>query len=131
MRGDRSAQWVRWDVPKARAPLIRSVADMTNNSSDVTAAERFYAASGPMATSVMECRSHYYRECLMSDRGAVTVWLRSGEVEHVAGTRYLDVGQVRGEDNEGTLEIIYLGEVLRSYPTATWTRWESVGSAGT
>lgn len=82
-----------------------------------------------MATSVMECRSHYYRECLMSDRGAVTVWSRCGDVEHVAGTRYLDVGQVRGEENEGTLQIIYLGEVLRSYPAGTWTRWESADRA--
>ncbi|ACY23841.1 hypothetical protein Gbro_4720 [Gordonia bronchialis DSM 43247] len=103
---------------------------MTNSSSDVTAAERFYAASGPMATSVMECDSRYYAECLMSGRGAVTVWLNSGEVEHVAGTRYLDAEKLRADENGGTLEIIYLGVVLRAYPTGTWTRWESVDSAG-
>lgn len=80
-----------------------------------------------MAVSLLECDSRRYRECLMSDRGAVTVWLSTGEVEHIAGTRYLDVGQVRGEECEGALEIIYLGEVLRSYPAGTWTRWESAG----
>ncbi|WP_457063370.1 hypothetical protein [Mycobacteroides abscessus] len=103
---------------------------MTNSSSDVTAAERFYAASGPMATSVMECDSRYYAECLMSGRGAVTVWLSSGEVEHVAGTRYLDVEKLRADENEGTLEIIYLGVVLRTYPVGTWKRWECVDGAG-
>ncbi|WP_078315385.1 hypothetical protein [Mycobacterium sp. D16Q16] len=103
---------------------------MTNSSSDVTAAERFYAASGPMATSVMECDSHYYAECLMSGRGAVTVWLSSGEVEHIAGTRYLDMERLRGEEIEGVLEVIYLGEVLRSYPAGTWTRWEHVDGSG-
>lgn len=82
-----------------------------------------------MATSVTECDSHYYRECLMSDRGAVTVWLTSGEMEHVAGTRHLDEGQVRGEEDDGVLEIIYMGEVLCSYPAGTWTRWEGVGSS--
>lgn len=99
---------------------------MLNNTSEVIAVERFYIASGPMATSVMECDSHYYDECLMSGRGAVTVWLQSGEVEHVAGTRYLDVGRLRAEENEGALEIVYLGFALRSYPIGTWTRWEGV-----
>lgn len=103
---------------------------MINSSSDVTAAERFYAASGPMATSVVECDSHYYSECLLSGRGAVTVWLNSGEVEHVAGTRYLDVEHLRAEENAGTLEIIYLGVVLRSYPVGAWTRWECVDGVG-
>lgn len=98
---------------------------MVNNNSEVTAVERFYAASGPMASSVMECESRYYHECLMADRGAVSVWLSSGEVERTAGTRYLHVERLRGEENEGVLEIIYLGEVLRSYPAGTWTRWES------
>ncbi len=93
------------------------------------AAERFYAAEGPMATSVRECDARYYAECLMSGRGAVTVWLSSGEVEHVAGTRYLDVEQLRGEENEGALATVYLGVVLRSYPAGTWTRWQSVDSA--
>ncbi|OBK50181.1 hypothetical protein A5656_27400 [Mycobacterium gordonae] len=102
---------------------------MTNSSSDVTAAERFYAASGPMATSVMECDSHYYAECLMSGRGAVAVWLSSGDVEHIAGTRYLDAERLRADENEGALEIIYLGEVLRSYPAGAWTRWECADSA--
>lgn len=102
---------------------------MVSNSSEVTAVERFYAASGPMATSVMECDSHYYRECLMSDRGAVTVWLSSGDVEHIAGTRYLDVERLRGEENDGAVEIIYLGVVLRSYPAGAWKRWESVEAA--
>lgn len=83
-----------------------------------------------MATSVMECDSRYYAECLTSGRGAVTVWLNSGEVEHVAGTRYLDMEKLRADENEGTLEIIYLGVVLRSYPAGTWTRWESVDGAG-
>lgn len=96
----------------------------------MTAAERFYAASGPMATSVMECDSHYYTECLMSGRGAVTVWLPSGEVEHVAGTRYLNVERLRAEQNEGALEIIYLGVVLRLYPAGTWKRSECVDGAG-
>lgn len=77
-----------------------------------------------MATSVRECDSRYYAECLMSGRGAVTVWLGSGEVEHVAGTRYLDVEHLRAEENEGALEIIYLGVVLRSYPAGSWTRWQ-------
>lgn len=98
---------------------------MTNSSSDVTAAERFFETSGPMAVSLLECDSRHYRECLVSDRGAVTVWLSSGELEHIAGTRYLDVGQVRADENEGILEVIYLGEVLRSYRAGTWTRWES------
>ncbi len=84
-----------------------------------------------MATSVMECDSTYYAECLMLGRGAVTVWLRSGEVEHIAGTRYLDVERLRGDENEGTLEIIYLGEVLRSYPAGTWKQWECMDSAST
>lgn len=99
---------------------------MTNSSSDVAAAERFFAASGPMATWVMECDEHYYAECLMSGRGAVTVWLSSGEVEHIAGTRYLDVERLRADENEGALEVICIGEVLRSYPAGTWTRWEGV-----
>jgi len=101
---------------------------MVSSSSDVTAAERFYAASGPMATSVMECDSNYYAECLMSDRGEVTVWLRSGEVEHIAGTRHLEVERLRGEENKGALEIIYLGVALRSYTAGTWERWEYVDS---
>lgn len=92
--------------------------------------ERFYAASGPMATSVRECDSHHYAECLMSDRGAVTVWLSSGEVEHIAGTRYLQVERLRGEENGGALEIIYLGVVLRSYAAGTWTRWQDEDSTG-
>jgi hypothetical protein len=117
-------------VTRVRAPLRSSVSGMTNSSSDVTAAERFYAASGPMATSVMECDEHYYAECLMAGRGAVMVRLSSGEVEHMAGTRYLDVEKLRGEENNGALEIIYLGVVLRSYPAGTWKRWESVDSAG-
>lgn len=112
-----------------RAPLLRTVADMVNNNSEVTAVERFYAASGPMATSVMECDARYYRECLMADRGAVTVWLSSGEVEHVAGTRYLDVERLRGDEIDGALEIIYLGVTLRTYPAGTWTRWECVDTA--
>lgn len=77
-----------------------------------------------MATSVMECDSHYYAECLMSGRGAVSVWLSSGVVEHVAGTRYRDVERLCAEENEGALEIIYLGVVLRSYPAGTWKRWD-------
>ncbi|WP_052537040.1 hypothetical protein [Mycobacteroides abscessus] len=102
---------------------------MTNNSRNVKAAERFYAASGPMATTVMECDARYYRECLMADRGAVTVWLSSGEVEHVAGTWYLDVERVRGDEIDGALEVIYLGVTLRRYPAGTWTRWETVEAA--
>ena len=82
-----------------------------------------------MATSVMECDKHYYAECLMAGRGAVTVWLSSGAVEHIAGTRYLDVERLRADETEGTLEIIYLGVVLRLYPAGTWTRWEHVDSA--
>lgn len=113
----------------ARAPLLRTVADVTNSNSEVTAVERFYAASGPMATSVMECEARYYRECLMSDRGAVTVWLASGEVEHIAGTRYLDVERVRADQIDCALEVIYLGEVLRSYPAGTWKRWEQMEGA--
>ncbi|WP_079631399.1 hypothetical protein [Mycobacteroides abscessus] len=102
---------------------------MVNNSRNETTVVRYYAASGPMATSVMECDARYYRECLMADRGAVSVWLRSGEVEHVAGTRYLDVERLRGEEIDGALEVIYLGEALRSYPAGTWTRWECVEAA--
>lgn len=102
---------------------------MMNSNSEVTAVERFYAASGPMATSVMECDARYYRECLMADRGAITVWLSSGEVEHIAGTRYLDVERVRADEIDGALEVIYLGEVLQSYPAGTWTRWEQVEGA--
>ncbi|QZH65032.1 hypothetical protein [Mycolicibacterium farcinogenes] len=102
---------------------------MTNNNSEVTEVERFYAAEGPMATKVFPCDARYYRECLMSDRGAVIVWLSSGDVERTAGTYYLHVGRVRGEENEGVLEIIYLGEVLRSYPAGTWTRWEQMEGA--
>ncbi len=92
----------------------------------MTATERFFEASGPMATSLLKCNAHRYRECLMSDRGAVTMWLSSGEVEHIAGTRYLDIERLRGEENEGAVEVIYLGVVLRSYPAGTWKRWESV-----
>lgn len=82
-----------------------------------------------MATSARECDSRYYAECLMSGRGAVSVWLSSGEVEHVAGTRHLHVERLRGEEDEGALEIIYLGVVLRSYPAGTWTRWQDVDGA--
>jgi hypothetical protein len=99
---------------------------MMSGSEEVQAAERFYTASGPMSTSVAECNSHYYAECLMSDRGAVTVWLSTGEVERIAGTRYLEVDRLRCDENEGVLEIIYLGVVLRSYAAGTWTRWESL-----
>lgn len=91
--------------------------------------ERFYAADGPMATSATECSSDYFAECLLSGRGAVTVWLRSGEVEHLAGTRYLDVERIRVDENQGALEIIYLGITLRSHPAGTWSRWEYFGSA--
>lgn len=103
---------------------------MTNKISNMPA-ERFYATDGPMATKVFPCSSHYYRECLMSDRGAVTVWLRSGEVEHIAGTYYLHVERLRADEINGTLEIVYLGVVLRSYPTGTWTRWADVHIAVT
>lgn len=82
-----------------------------------------------MATKVFPCDSRYYRECLTADRGAVSVWLPSGEVEHVAGTWYLDVGRVRGEEIDGVVEIIYLGVPLRSYPAGTWTGWEQVEGA--
>jgi len=47
------------------ASLASSVSGMTGSSGDVTANERFYAALGPMATSVTECDSRYYAECLM------------------------------------------------------------------
>lgn len=96
-----------------------------SNSSEVTAVERFYAAEGPMARKVLPCDARYCRECLTADRGAVTVWLSSGEVEHIAGTWYLHVERLRGEEIDGVLEIIYLGVVLRSYPAGTWTRWGS------
>lgn len=112
-----------------RAPLFRTVADMVNNSRNETTVERFYAASGPMATSVFECDARYYRECLMADRGAVTVWLSSGEVEHVAGTWYLDVERVRGDEIDGAIEVIYVGVTLRKYPAGTWTGWETVDTA--
>lgn len=101
---------------------------MTNRSSAATT-ERFFETSGPMAVSLLKCDSRRYRECLMSGRGAVTVWLSSGEVEHIVGTRYLDVGQVRGDEIDGVVEVIYLGEVLRSYAAGTWTRWQSVEAA--
>jgi hypothetical protein len=65
----------------------------------------------------------------MSDRGAVTVWLSSGEVEHIAGTRYLDVERLRADEIEGAVEVIYLGVVLRSYPAGTWTRWKSMDNS--
>lgn len=97
---------------------------MTNSSSEVTAVQRFFEASGPMATSLLACDSHRYNECLMSDRGAVTVWLSSGEVERIVGTRYLDVERLRADESDGALEVIYLGVILRSYPAGTWTRWE-------
>ncbi|WP_234783277.1 hypothetical protein [Mycolicibacter heraklionensis] len=93
------------------------------------AAETFYAASGPMATSVFERDARYYAECLMSGRGAVTVWLCSGEIEHVAGTRYLHVERLRGDEIDGALEITYLGVTLRTYPAGAWTRWANVDTA--
>ncbi|MGP4057782.1 hypothetical protein ACTWP6_23655 [Mycobacterium sp. 4D054] len=102
---------------------------MTNNNSEVTAVERFFEASGPMATSLLECNSRRYEECLKSNRGAVTVWLASGKVERIAGTRYLEVERLRGEEVDGVLEVLYLGEVLRSYADGTWTRWQQVEGA--
>lgn len=109
-------------------PSALASRDMMSNNRDMPA-ERFYATDGPMATKVFPCDARYYRECLTADRGAVTVWLASGDVEHVAGTWYLHVERVRGEENEGVVEIIYLGRVLRSYPAGTWTRWEEVEGA--
>lgn len=96
---------------------------MTNSDGESSTVKRYYAAEGPSATAVIRCGADYFAECLMSNRGAVTVWLHSGEVEHVAGTRYLDAERIRAEEDEGSLEIIYLGIPLKTYPSGTWDRW--------
>jgi hypothetical protein len=76
---------------------------------------RFYITDGPLATTVSEADDTYFRECLHAGRGGVRVILSDGSTELIAGSRYLEAGtQLRAEVVSGQLQIVYLGEVLRT-----------------
>lgn len=92
--------------------------------------ERYYAANGPLASSVSEVSADYFDEGLAYGRaGGVRVDLTDGSTEWITGTRYLngEDARVRAEVVEGVLEVIYLGEVWRTYPADAWTGWSLVG----
>jgi hypothetical protein len=77
---------------------------------------KFYVADGPLATSVSEVSEAYFQECLNSGRGGVRVVLGDGATEFMSGSRYLAPGtQLRVEEVEDQLQIIYLGVALRQY----------------
>ncbi|WP_181873877.1 MULTISPECIES: hypothetical protein [Tsukamurella] len=88
--------------------------------------ERYYAAEGPLASSVFEVSADYFDEGLTYGRaGGVRVDLADGSTEWITGTRYLngEGARVRAEAIEGVLEVIYMGEVWRTYPAEAWTGW--------
>lgn len=77
---------------------------------------RFYVTDGPLAVSMSEASESYFREGLAAGRGGVRVILRNGTTELISGSRYLEKGtQIRAEELDGQLQIVYLGVVLREY----------------
>lgn len=95
--------------------------------------DKYFAAQGPLATDVMECHRPYFTEGILSRTGAIGVRLHNGEVHHITGTRYLytEAGaRIRAEDIDGTLEVIYLGEVLVSYAPGEWADWTDLQPTG-
>ena len=80
---------------------------------------RYFVADGPVASSCSEASDSYFREGLAAGAGGVRVVRSNGVMELIAGSRYLVAGtRLRAEVVNDTLQVIYLGEVLREY--ADW-----------
>ncbi|MFC0313657.1 hypothetical protein ACFQNE_02660 [Gordonia phosphorivorans] len=89
---------------------------------------RYYITDGPRATGIIECSADYFGEAALSGRGVVDVHLADGSVDSIAGTRYLeaDLHLVLWayEHADRTLDVVYMGATLASYPPEQWVRWE-------
>lgn len=111
----------------ARSDAHEQGSGAMTNEARVT--ERYYVASGPLATTVFECDAAYFDEGLTyGPTGAIRVFLKDGSTESITGTRYLtgEGGRLRADVVDGALEVIYLGVAWRRYPAGTWASWTFV-----
>jgi hypothetical protein len=69
-----------------------------------------------VASSCSETSDGYFREGLAAGAGGLRVVRRNGVTDLIAGSRYCVAGtRLRAEVVNDTLQVIYLGEVLREY----------------